>query len=341
LNLTAYEPSVPFNGKQPGSTPAAEAITKTANKTGEYKVTFTCTDGTLRDSMVRQLSYGVNFNNAQRQIISISVVNPTDVVDQNASSYSVSVSSDEWHNDLCTFWYGTESDELTVKLYELRNGVKYNQLSFAGLLTYDIYSKPYTAAMNAYYLKVTKDGVDVTNSWFNNHNGCYVDTAALNYEAKAIVSEVKTKAILDGTVNVVDKTLGAGTYTVMAYKAVGTNGAASPSALSLVAQNNITIKDSSYQLDYFKKNTDLVANTGVVGIIKAAFETRFNWTTLNANYGWGDVKLDADYTWVNANTIFFRTITVYIPSHGINNTGWPSTDYVPYTVTVNDYVRVQ
>ena len=326
--LKVYTKSVATNGLNNPTIMTGENVDFTTERqdTGKYRVTITCADSNVAyDGGSRPVYYGVSYDGREVLTFTANVVNPN--TNLQAGNYAFDAWTSDWRKDVKTE-YGINHD-LTAGLYMYKNGVKVAKENIS-LMTNALWTNPANASFDTVYVKVLKNGVDVTEA--TTHG--YTTPAASVAGNTLTFTLAKDGYMLDGN-NTVDYTLGAGAYTVLAYKAVSTATAASPAAMQLIASTNVDVKNSNATASYVGKIADTTTKTDVDAIAKDSFSVKIGNDTLNAWNGWGNVKVVAKTLKVNDNTTFFEKLIIYVPTDGI----WGDDQtFIRYEVKVGDYV---
>jgi len=306
---------------------------------GVYKVKITCkdSDAGIAPGASRAVYYGVSYNYREVANFTANVVWP--VLSDQAHAYAFDASTTKsWKND-CNPFADSWSAELflNASLYRYKNGVKVAKENVQ-YMTNDIWTNPAVyASFDTTYVKVLKNGSDITNKMIGNGDG----TRAVEATGNAVEVKLAAAGILnsDGYA-IIDNELGAGSYTVLAYKAAKSSSpwaSASPAAMQLIASSTIDVKDTKPAVTYLGKTLDNVsiADQGNLDLVAMnCFSVKFGDTVLKQD-NWNSVKVKANALQINSNTVYFESIEVYVPTNGV----WGnSTTYVRYEVKIGDYV---
>lgn len=309
----------------PNGATSAPVVGAVEGADGEY--TFTVT-GSQENLPASATGYAYSFTvkaGTLTKTFNVTVKKPA--VDKNnnlvISGYKIEFSGDD---DLKT----TDADAkmATATLYLLSNGVK---AQIADLSKKEASVSSMVAGN--YYYTVTKG----SNT---------IDAAVASGTSIQIpLTNVVEKDVDGSVINVVDKTAnGTGTYTVTIYKGIGSTTGATASALTQVARNTLTVKDSQDTLTYAGKSANSFASIDgdVAQLVMSSFKFKLGDTVLDDSSDYSNIKLV-----VNANKVedggmlkpgsvcFVKSVDFYV------ETALGSNTYVKYTVTVNDYVEVK
>lgn len=269
-------------------------------------------------------TYTVKAGNITKTV-SVTVKKP--ILDANGnlviSGYKVEFTGD---NDLKTT--DDSEKEAVATLYLLSNGVK----AEIATLNKRLASVTNMVAGN-YYYTVTKGSTTLELSDDNAES------------IKIPLTDIVSNEVNGVATNVVDKTAnGAGTYTVVIYKGIGSTNGATASALTQVTRSTLTVKDSQDTLSYAGKSTNSFAamNGDVEDLVMSCFKFRLGNTTLDDASDYSNIKVVVNANKVTENgtlkvgsVCFVKSVDFYVETAEGSNT------YVKYTATVNDYVEVK
>ena len=311
---------------------------------GVYKVTITCqdSDAGIAPGASRAVYYGVSYNYREVANFTANVVWP--VLSDQAHAYAFDASTTKaWKND-CNPFADSWSAELflNANLYRYKNGVKVAKENVQ-YMTNDIWTNPAVyATFDATYVKVLKNGADITNKMIGTDDS----KNAVEVTGNAVkVNLAVNNGLTNDTYTIIDNELGAGSYTVLAYKAARNSinaswASASPAAMQLIASTTIDVKDTKPAVTYLGKTLDNVSvndlnTTNLDQIAMNCFSVKFGDTVLKKD-NWNSVKVKANALQINSNTVYFESIEVYVPTGGV----WAEnpTTYVRYEVKIGDYV---
>ena len=302
---------------------------------GTYEATITCVDGDV--SYVggsRYIYYAVKFNHAERVAVSLRVVKPDTT--QNSTYTFEGYATNSWTNDINVA--NGISRSFSYNLFERKSGIKVD-VENPVKMSNEIWGNPSLATLQGTYVRVFKDGADITNVGTASGDALVTITGNnVNVKVSALVQDNSHAT----SYTIVDFAKGAGNYNIVAYKAVGTNYATRPSAMSQIASVTTNITNTQPTASYLSKRYDHVTNTVYAGNInnaaKRALEVKIGDVTFNNSLGWGSVIVEANGYLINNDTIYFASLDLYVPVDGFWGT---ATTYVKYTVPVGDYVNIK
>ena len=342
--------SIAANGVDfPQITAVAETYNSWDNSraNGVYEVTLTCADSNVeRAGLSRALYYAFTYKYAEKATFTANVVRPDLTLQAGAYAF------DAWADkaDINPLTGDKDANHnVFANLYVYKNGVKVDRENVL-LMTGDLWRDPSDAAFDTVYVKVLKNGADITEKKIGDTQELAVNAA--NHGVTVTTS--KTGILLANNYltngcyfDTVENALGAGTYTILAYKAVSVSNSASPRAMQLVASSTVTVQDTKVGVSYAGKVKDTVAYSSFIAgntptqaelnaIAKECFAVKVGDHTCKAQNGkWEKVEVKANAIQYNANTIYFESLEIYVPVGGIYST---ETNYVRYIVPVGDYV---
>ncbi len=309
----------------PNGATATPVISAVEGADGEYTFTVTGSNENLPSGATGYAyTFTVKAGNLTKTF-NVTVKKPT--LDKSGnlviSGYKIEFNGDD---DLKT----TDANEklASATLYLLSNGVKAQVAELAK-------KEASVSSMLAgnYYYTVTKGSTAI-------------ETQTASGSAIQIpLTDISEVEVGGSTINVVDKSKnGAGTYTVTIYKGIGSTPGAAASALTQVARNTLTVKDSQATLSYAGKSTNSFASIDgdVNELVKSSFKFKLGDTVLDDSADYSNIKMVVNANKVEDNGVlkpgsvcFVKSVDFYVETAEGSNT------YVKYTVTVNDYVEVK
>lgn len=309
----------------PNGASAAPVIGAVEGSNGEY--TFTVT-GSAENLPSGANGYAYTFTvkaGTQTKTFNVTVKKPA--VDKNGnlviSGYKIEFAGDD---DLKTT--DANAKMASATLYLLSNGVK---AEIAELAVKDASISNMVAGN--YYYTVTKGSTAIAAE------------AASGSSIRIPLTSIKETEVGGSTINVVDKTKnGAGVYTVTIYKGIGTTNGATASALTQVARNTLTVKDSQATLSYAGKSSNTFASVdgGIEELVKFCFKFKLGETVLDDISDYSNIKLVVNANRVEDSSMLKPGSVCYVKSVDFYvETAEGSNTYVKYTVAVNDYVEIK